>query len=113
MDQEERQFLQTAAWLFSRHGQRNRARAVCEALAEEDRRDGTAAAALAELLLDDGEAARALEVLRGAEFPRQLEHAQAVMETRALRLLGREREAMDRWRRYMEARKGGARQWVA
>ena len=43
--------------------------AVCEAVCEENPRDGVAAAALAELLLDRGDAERALEVLRGADMP--------------------------------------------
>ena len=51
MTPDERQFLLTAAWLFLRHGQTSRALAVCEALREDDPRDGTAAAALAEILL--------------------------------------------------------------
>ena len=34
MPTEERQFLLTAAWLFMRHGRRDRARSVCEALVE-------------------------------------------------------------------------------
>ena len=112
MDDEERQFLLTAAWVFMRHGRRERARNVCEALCETDPRDGVAAAALAELLLADGEAPRALEVLRAADFPPELAYAQAVLETRALKLSGRNGEARARWERYIESRKGAARQWV-
>ena len=112
MSIDERQFLLTAVWMFMRHGQPSRARNICEALVEDDPRDGVAAAALAELMLDDGEAARAAEVLRSAEFPDGLLHAEAVLETRALRMLGRNGEASSRWRRYLEARKGAARQWV-
>ena len=74
--------------------------------------DGTSAVALAELLLDEGEAARAIEVLRAAAVSPDLLHAEAVLETRALRFLGRRDEATARWRRYLEARKGAARQWV-
>ena len=113
MNLDERQFLLTAVWMFMRHGQPMRARNLCEALVEEDPRDGTAAVALAELLLDDGEAARAIEVLRTAEFSADLRHAEAVLETRALQFLGRRTEATARWRRYLEARKGAARQWVS
>lgn len=112
MSNDERQFLLTAVWMFMRHGQPSRARNICDALAEEDPRDGVAAAALAELLLDEGEAARAVEVLRSAEFSDDLSHAEAVLETRALRMLGRNGEASSRWRRYLEARKGTARRWV-
>ena len=54
MPSDERQFLLTAAWLFLRHGQTPRALAICEALREDDPRDGTTAAALAEILLRDG-----------------------------------------------------------
>ena len=72
MDLEERQFLLTAAWMFMRHGQPARARTVCEALVEEDSRDGVAAVALAELMLDAGEATRAVEVLRAADVPPEL-----------------------------------------
>lgn len=112
MSPEERQFLLTAAWIFMRHGRRDRALAVCEALCEADPRDGVAAAALAELLLFGGEASRAVEILRLADFPPELAHAGAVLETRALRLSGRVAEARARWARYLESRKGAARQWV-
>ena len=113
MTKEERQFLLTSAWLFMRHGRRDRARGVCEALCEADPRDGVAASALAELLLEEGEAARALEVLRSADFEPDLAHAQAVLETRALRMAGRAAEAQSRWRRYIESRKGVDRKWIA
>ncbi len=112
MSNDERQFLLTAVWMFMRHGQPSRARNICEALVEEDPRDGIAVVALAELLLDEGEAARTIEVMRAAEFPAELLHAEAVLETRALRMLGRNNEASARWRRYLEARKGAARRWV-
>ena len=112
MDGDERQFLQTSAWLFLRHGQRDRARALIEALVEDDPRDGVSAAALAELLLDAGEAPRALDVIRMADFPSELAHAEAVLESRALRLVGRHGEADARWRRYLESRKGTERRWV-
>ena len=112
MSNDERQFLLTAVWMFMRHGQPSRARNICEALVEEDPRDGIAVVALAELLLDEGEAARTREVMRAAEFPAELLHAEAVLETRALRMLGRNNEASARWRRYLEARKGAARRWV-
>ena len=55
MTAEERQFLLTAAWLFVRHGQPLRARALVEALTESDPHDGVSAAALAELMLAEGE----------------------------------------------------------
>lgn len=113
MEAEERQFLLTAVWLFMRHGRRDRALGVCEALHESDPRDGIAAAAYAELLLEDGDAKRAVEVLHGADFPPELDHAQAVLETRALGLAGRANEAQSRWRRYLEARKGASRKWMA
>ena len=45
MTNDERQFLLTATWLFMRHGQRARARAVCEALVDDDPRDGVVAVA--------------------------------------------------------------------
>ena len=112
MTGEERQFLLTSAWLFMRHGRRDRARGVCEALFEADPGDGVAASALAELLLEEGEAVRAIEVLRSAEFSPDLAHAQAVLETRALRMAGRPFEAQSRWRRYLESRKGADRKWV-
>lgn len=112
MDDGERQFLLTAAWLFMRHGRRDRAASICELLCDEEPRDGVAAAAYAEILLDDGDAPRALEILRSADFPKDLEHAQAVLETRALRILGRPAEAQSRWNRYVESRKGAERKWV-
>lgn len=113
MTSDERQFLMTAAWMFMRHGQRGRARAVCEALVEDAPRAGVAAVALADLLLDDAEAARALEVLHGADVPDALAHVAAVLETRALKMLGRAVESAARWRRYLESQKGAARQWMA
>ena len=113
MSTDERQFLLTATWLFMRHGQRTRALAVCEALCEDDPRDGVAAVALAELLLDDGDATRALDVLHGADVPDSLSHVAAVLETRALKKLGRSVESAARWRRYLESRKGSARKWTA
>jgi hypothetical protein len=112
MDTDERQFLKTVAWMFMRHGQRLRALAVCEALSEDDPRDGTVAVALAELLLGEGNAARALTVLHEADVPSTLAHAEAVLETRALKMLGRRSEAASRWNRYLESRKGSARQWL-
>lgn len=112
MTSDEKQFLLTAVWLFMRHGQASRARNVCEALLEDDPRDGIVAAALAELLLGSGEARQALDVLRAADFPPELEHAEAVLETRALRLLGRAAEGNARWRRYLESRKGADRKWI-
>ena len=112
MNEEERQFLLTAAWLFMRHGRRDRALSVCEAVCEENPRDGVAAAALAELLLDRGDADRTVEVLRGADMPMELAHAEAVLETRALRMSGRRIEAESRWRRYIESQKGAERKWV-
>lgn len=116
MTAEERQFLKTAAWMFARHGQRARALAVCEALVEDEPRDGSAALALSELLLGEGGkdgASRAIAVLRTADIPESLVHAGAVLETRALKLAGRDREAASRWNRYVEARKGAGRKWLA
>ena len=112
MEEEESQFLLTAAWLFMRHGRRDRAIGVCEALCEADPRDGAASAALAELLLEEGDARRAVEVLRSADFPPELKHAEAVLETRALRMAGRDAEAGLRWSRYLESRKGAERKWI-
>ena len=112
MTTEERQFLRTAVWLFMRHGRGDRALGVCEALHEADPRDGVSAVALADLLLERGDAKRAVDVLRGADMPPELAHAEAVLETRALRLAGRGGEADFRWRRYLEARKGADRKWV-
>ena len=113
MDEDSRQFLLTAAWLFMRHGRRERALSVCEAVYEADPGDGVAAVALAELLLGQGETKRVVEVLRAATVPAELAHAEAVLETRALRLAGRGAEADARWRRYIESRKGADREWIA
>ncbi len=112
MNADERQLLLTTAWMFMRHGQPARARAVCEALVEEDSRDGVAAVALAELMLDSGDAARAVEILRATDVPPELSHAAAFLETRALRKNGRDREAARRWMRYIESQKGAERRWV-
>ena len=80
---------------------------------KENPRDGAAAAALALIQLDAGEPAAALETLRAGDFPPDLAHAEALLETRALRALGRSAEADARWRRHLEARKGAARSWVS
>lgn len=112
MDNEVRQFLLTTAWMFERHGQGARARILCEALVEANPRDGVAAAALAELLLENREAEAALKTLHGASFPKDLERAAALLETRALSMLGRRTEAERRWNRYVAASKGAARSWV-
>ena len=113
MDGDDRQFLLTTAWLFARHGQGSRARTLCEALVEANPRDGVSAVALAELLLVEQNPRRALEVLRSADCPQALMRAVAVLETRALRALGRERESLKRWQRYLESAKGKSRSWVA
>ena len=113
MTDDERQFLRTAAWMFMRHGQRPRALAVCEALVEDEPRDGISAIAFADLLLGDGDAARALEVLHVADVPPTLAHSAAVLETRALQALGRRGDATARWNRYLAARKGAGRDWLA
>ena len=112
MSTDDRQFLLLAAWMFLRHGQPSRARALCEAGLEENPRDGPAAAALAPILLDAGEPAAALETLRAGDFPPELAHAEALLETRALLALGKKSESAARWRRHLEARKGAARSWV-
>jgi predicted Zn-dependent protease len=113
MTGDERQFLMTATWMFMRHGQRPRALAVCEALVEEDPRDGVSAMALAELLLGEGDATRAIDVLHVADIPPSLAHAAAVLETRALQTLGRNGDAVARWNRYLASRKGASRDWLA
>jgi predicted Zn-dependent protease len=113
MTNDERQFLLTAAWMFMRHGQAARARAVCEAVVEENPRDGVASVALAALMLGAGEAPRAVEALRATDVPPELAHAAAFLEARALRMAGRDREAASRWSRYIESRKGAARRWTA
>ena len=112
MTSDERQFLLTAVWLFMRHGRRDRALGICEALYEADPNDGVAAVALADLLLERGDAKKAAEILRAADVPPELAHAQAVLETRALRVTGRAGEAKSRWNRYLEARKGSGRKWI-
>ena len=113
MDSDEKQLLLTAAWLFARHGQTSRARVLCEALVEDDPRDGVAAAALAELLLQDQAPEAALAVLRAADgYPPELLRPAALLETRALALLGRREEADRRWRRFVASQKGRDRSWV-
>ena len=112
MEIEERRFLLTAAWLFARHGSVERARILCEALVEDDPGDGIAAVALAERLLEDREPERTLETLEAASVPASLARAEALLEARALAMLGRHDEATRRWRRHCEAAKGGARKWI-
>ena len=112
MESDERQFLLTAAWIFARHGQRPRARTLMEALCEANPRDGVSAAALATLMLSDGDGLGALRALRKANFPVSLDRVEAILETRALNMTGRKAEGTRRWTRYLESRKGGARKWI-
>ncbi len=112
MTPQNRQFMLTAAWLFARHGRPRRARVLVEALVEDDPSDGVAAAALAELLLADGEGAAALKVLAAADFPPELSRAEAILETRALAMTGQKDDSERRWRRYLASRKGTGRSWV-
>ena len=112
MDADDRRFLLTAAWLFARHGQGTRAQTLCEALVEDDPRDGVAAVALAELRLADADAAGALDVLRAAEIPPALARAAALLESRELTSLGKPEEGARCWRRHLAAAKGGARTWI-
>lgn len=113
MEHDDRQLLLTTAWLFARHGQGARARTLCEALVEDNPQDGVSAAVLAELLLVEGDAARALAILSAAKFPPSLRRAEAMLETRALQMLGRKNDAALRWSRYVASSKGRNRTWVA
>jgi len=112
MESDERQLMLTAAWIFARHGQGARARVLCEALVEDDPHDGVAAAALAEQMLSESEPAAALKILRGADFTGPLQRPAALLETRALRMLGRNDEADRRWKRYLDSQNRN-RKWVA
>jgi len=112
VDKEEKQFLLTTVWLFAQHGQYSRARTICAALLEDNPRDGVVAAVQAELLLEDRQAEAALDTLRAAEFPPDLERAEAMLESRALMMLGRRDEATARWKRFLAARQGAQRKWV-
>lgn len=112
MDKDDRQLLLTTAWLFAMHGQSARARTLCEALVEGDPKDGVAALALADLMLDAGEAKEALSVIRAADCPGGLERAAALLETKALALAGKRAEADRRWSRYVAAARGETRKWV-
>ena len=113
MEKDERELLLTAAWMFARHGQTLRALTLCEALHEESPRDGVSAAAVAELLLGERRAEEALKALREAEFPRELRRAEAMLEARALAMLGRRADAGRRWNRYLESSKGMGRNWIS
>ena len=112
MERDERELLLTVAWMFARHGQESRALTLCEALHEDAPRDGVAATAVAELLLGERRADEALRALREADVPPALRRAEALLETRALVLLGRRTDADRRWRRYLESVKGKNRSWV-
>lgn len=112
MERDERELLLTAAWMFARHGQELRALTLCEALHEDSPRDGVAAAALADLLLGERRADEALRALREADFPSELRRAEALLETRALAMLGRKADAERRWKRYLNSAKGKERNWV-
>ena len=111
METDEKDLMLTVAWLFARHGQRKRARTILECVVEEDPSNGIAAAVLADLMLADGEAQEALHILRNAEFPAGMKRAEAMLETRALKALGRADEAVSRWRRFVKSSKGDEREW--
>ena len=113
MDTDDKQFLLTTAWLFAKHGQGWRARILLEALMEVNAGDGVVAAMLAQLLLDEGKAQEALAAVRSCEFPPELQRAGALLETRALRLLGRNEEADARWSRFLKASRGEHREWIS
>lgn len=112
MEEDERKLMMTAAWIFARHGQPRRARALLECLAEDAPRVGVVAAALADLQLGDGEPDAALRTVRAASFPGDLKRAEAMLETRALKALGRGEEARSRWLRFVKAAQGEKREWV-
>lgn len=112
MDSEDRSLLITIAWLFARHGQLHRARTICEALVEADPKDGVPALAAAELMLADGDAKTALSALRRTDIPKELTREAAMLESRALALLGRKDESARCWKRYVASSKGEKRQWV-
>ena len=56
--------------------------------------------------------AAALDAVRSADFPPTLRRAEALLETRALRMLGRESEADARWSRFVKSSAGANREWV-
>lgn len=114
MPEEDKQVTLTAAWLFMQHGQTAKAKALCRAVHEDDAEDGECAALLAQLQLEDGEAEAALATLRQAQMPVSLMRVAAVLETRALKLLGRLEEADQRWERYVISQReaGAKRNWV-
>ena len=112
MDRDDRDLLVTAAWLFARHGQYHRARALCEAVVEGNPKDGVPALAAAELMLADGDAQLALSTLRRTNCPESLAREGALLESRALSMLGRKAESARRWKRYLAMEKGEKRNWV-
>lgn len=111
MDGEDRKFILTAAWIFSSHGQSQRALPLLAALNEANPLDGTAAAAYAEILIAAGQYPKAAQVLRLADVPEELERAAAVLESRALLLSGKEAEAGKRWQRHLRSA-AGAKSWI-
>lgn len=112
MDAEDRSLLITVAWLFARHGQLHRARTLCEALVEGDPKDGIPAIAAAELMLADADAKAALSTLRRSITPKELAREAALLESRALAMLGRKEESARCWKRYLATGKGENRRWV-
>ena len=113
MSEEEKGLMLTVAWLFAQHGQPRRARTILECVVEDDATNGIAAAVLAELMLDDGDAQEALQTIRAAEFPPRMKRAEAMLETRALRALGKGDEATARWRRFLKSSQGDGREWFS
>lgn len=113
MSEEEKSLMLTVAWLFAQHGQTRRARTILECVVEDDASNGVAAAVLAELMLEDGDAQEALQTIRAADFPERLKRAEAMLETRALRAMGKTDEASARWRRFVKSSQGGGREWFS
>lgn len=112
MDEEDKQVILTAAWLFMQHGQTQKAKALCREVNEQEPSDGVCGALLAQLYLDDAEPEEALEVIRNTTFPPELERVAALLEARALKDTGHPEEGRECWQKYLEQKNGRTRRWV-
>ena len=101
MNSDDKQVLLMLAWLFLQHGQTAKAAALCEEIHEQEPENPVAAAILANIYLQNAEPQMALDVLKTAQFPPDMNRATALLEGQALMAQGRQSEAKARWQKYL------------
>lgn len=101
MNPDDKQVLLMLAWLFLQHGQTAKAAALCEEIHEQEPENPVAAAILANIYLQNAEPQMALDVLKTAKFPPDMDRATALLEGQALMAQGRKAEAQAKWQQYL------------